>query len=582
MRSANQSIFATVRGPTVERSKNMRPSTLKTTLNPDYIYPIYVDDVLPGDTRHITVHNMIRMSNPLKSVPMDNVYVDLFAFFVPTRIIFKHFVNMMGEQDSPDDPTDYTYPKINMYVGYNTGAGYIHKFPTGSLFDYLGLPTLVDFPHAALADNFINACQARCYNLIFHKWFRDQNLIDSPYITDGDGPDPLGTVTAIPGGSDYGEDETTNYRLRKRAKNRDYFTSCLLTPQKGPDVEIPIGSTAPVYGDGYTVNWYDGANQAGTVSGNTTTPQWVTQERSNKGQTPGTARSDVLGGLAIDKVIGVSTSAQLTAAGITHSGLYADLEEATATTINEFRLLFAKQRYFERLNRGGSRYKEVTQSFFGVSLPDFRAQWPELLGISSQKISSAEIMQSSGTGASGTTTALGQLAAQYKSSNSRKLISKSFVEHGYIMILANIRADLTYWQGIPRQFLKSTVWDEFWPQFGHIGEQAVYNMELYYKGNAVYDSAVFGYQQAWSWLKYKNNQITGQMRPNASTNFKQWHLAQELNEPALDEDFITSAVPIERVSSSILADYFLADFLFDEVAIRPVPFNTDPGLLDHF
>lgn len=510
---------------------------------------------------------------------MDNLWMDTFWFFVPHRLPWENFQRFMGEQDNPDDSTDYTYPKLDTYRGMELeGVSVTYQFATGSIFDYFGLPTKVDFPHAALSDNFISAIPFRDYNLIYHYWFRDQNFIDAPYLNRGDGPDPL--------------DETRDgvkvatYKLLKRCKNRDYFNSAMPEPQKGPDVTIPIGDTAPVFGNTYALQLQ--ANTSPRAMGMILSDVGIYRAGASNTQGLGTLAGanidDTQNTNFDDKAIGFVKKASIAdPANYNQTGLYADLESATATTINEFRLLFATQRYYERKMRGGSRYKEIVQSFFGVSVPDFRVQWPELLGITSQNMNTQEIVQGSGTGASGTSTALGQLAGQMKSSNSRYVFNKSIVEHGYIIGLANIRADLTYYQGIDRHWTESTVFDEFWPQFGHIGEQAILNRELYYKGDdGTYDSAVFGYQSAWSWLKYKNNKITGQMRPNATINFKQWHLAQELSEPVLNESFRTSAVPISNVASSTTADYFMVDFLFDLESIRCVPFNTDPGMLDHF
>jgi len=570
MRHANQSIFSQVKGPNVERSKISAPSILKTTLNPDLLYPIFVHKCIPGDTHRLNMHNFARMTCPLKSVPMDNLWMDTFWFFVPHRLVWTNFQRFMGEQDNPDDSTDYTYPKLDTYRGMTLeGVATTYQFGTGSIFDYMGLPTKVDFPHASLTDNFISAIPLRGYNLIMHYWFRDQNLMDAPYLTKGDGPDPL----------DYEVDGTdvATYKLWTRCKNRDYFTSALPEPQKGPAVEIPIGSIAPVYGNGRALGLDNDTYQHPMASFNDT---GLTESTSTPGQYNGSAA--IVSAQFNATHVGVLTKSH--SGGVPeNTGLYASLEDATATTINEFRLLFATQRYYERKMRGGSRYKEIVQSFFGVSVPDFRVQWPELLGISSQNMQTNEIMQSSGTGATGTSTALGQLAGQMKTANSRFLFNKSIVEHGYIIGLANIRADITYYQGIDRHWTESTVFDEYWPQFGHIGEQAILNRELYYKGDdGTYDMAVFGYQSAWSWLKYKNNKITGQMRPNATINFKQWHLAQTLVEPILDDVFRRSAVPISNVASSTTADYFMVDFLFDLESIRCVPFNTDPGMLDHF
>lgn len=574
MKSALQHMFSLVPQNRNPRSAFRRDNTLKTTIKADYLYPIYLDRIIPGDTHSIKMHNFIRMSSPLKVAPMDNLHFETFWFYIPDRVVWINHQKMMGEQDNPGDSIDYTIPKLDTYTGgVMDQETRPHHFDEGSLYDYFGLPTKVDFLHASAADNILSALPMRMYNLIVKHWFRDQNLEPSPYINTGNGPDPMYWI-----GPESGVEEDT-YKLQKRCKKHDYFTSCAITPQKGTAATIGMSGEAPVYGTGKAA--FMQFFSPGSVL--TTGQMRVSQDASDavyqlglsvgKGNYIGATRNVET---ALDgSVLGFANKTQV-GANPSDSGLYADMSAATMITINQLRLAATTQQFLEQKMRTGSRYKEIIRSFYGVSIPDGRIMWPELLGMTTQKILINPVAQSA-PAAEGQTP-LAQIAAHGTSANSEYVFNRSFMEWGYVIGLANVRADLTYWQGLDRHWTESSLYDLWWPQFANIGEQPVLKRELYFKGDDAYDLAVFGYQENGSWHRYKGNKITGEFRTNHSTQLDIYHLAQELTEPALNTAFIKSAVPMERVSAVTTHDYFLCDFYFEQTSIREMPVNSIPGI----
>lgn len=511
MKSKTQHLFSQIPSTNIQRSVFDRSHTHKTTFDAGYLVPFYLDEVLPGDSFKISATTFARLNTPI--VPfMDNLYLDTFFFYVPTRLLWKHWKNFNGEQKNPGDSIDFIIPT------FKNGT----TFTADSLGDHFGLPT-------GVALNNVNCLPFRAYNLIYNEWFRDENLINSVYFDDGDGTDDI-----------------ANYSLLKRCKRHDYFTSALPWPQKGESVDIPLGQTAPVAGEYHTV------------------------------EAPFTFKPYSSYSRGIVNNAGDSVEFYNST---THTGLYADLSDATAATINSLRQAFQVQRMLERDARGGTRYTEILRSHFGVISPDSRLQRPEYIGGRSVPISINPVVQNSSTDS---TTPQGNLAAFGVSGANTKVMSKSFTEHGYLIGLVCVRAALTYQQGLDRMWSRKTRYDFYWPSLAHLGEQAVLNKEIYAQGTSA-DDDVFGYQERYAEYRYGKNEITGRFRSSYPQSLDVWHLAQKFESlPTLSKSFIEENVPMDRVVAVPSEPDILFDSLINVKAARPMPLYGVPGLIDHF
>jgi len=511
--SVMQHNFASIEPAQVQRSAFDLSHGYKTSMDSDYLIPFCVMETLPGDTFKVNANVFARMSTPIYPI-MDNLFLDQFWFSIPLRILWDNFQKMMGEQIDPGDSIDFTIPQMVS----TAGTGYL----AGSIHDYFGLPTEIpDFTHSALFH--------RAYALVWDDWFRDQNLQDSL------APD-----------RDNGPDLPADYSLQKRGKRNDYFTSCLPAPQRGAAISLPLGTKAPVT--------TDGAHLAitGVVSTVTSSSRALRSSSSFVDLDTGQAPS---GG----------------------ADLYADLTNATASTINALRLSIQLQVMVERDARGGTRFPEILKSHFGVTSPDSRLQRPEFLGGSSSAININPVAQTSESTAN---EKLGVLAGigTVKGTSS---FTKSFVEHGIILGLVSVRADLTYQKGLDKQWSRTTRVDHYFPALAHLGEQAVLNKEIYTQGSlagGLDDALVFGYQERWAEMRMKNSQLTGLFRSNHATSLDAWHLSQDFTSlPVLDTTFITETVPMARVEAVPAEPDFIFDAYINVTAVRPLPIYSIPG-----
>lgn len=574
--------FSQIPNSPIQRSVFDRSHDYKTTMDAGYLIPFFVDEVLPGDTFKLRVNAFVRM-NTLIAPFMDNVFMDTFFFFVPSRLVWDNWQRFCGEQKNPGDSTDFLIPSLS-----GTNA-----FTNGSIFDYMGLPTGVALNPTNTP---INALPFRAYNLIYNEWFRDENLIDSIAVPTGDGPDPI-----------------SNYTLRKRAKRHDYFTSALPWPQKGPSVDVGLTGNAPIVGfgkDGFQFNYTsDPAGGQGPSSG----WQLGTVDIHDKGKlqaffgnlvgagnqarawqnygSPSPAWTDVI------QQQDESSSVQLTA--LKGSGLssfyhfgggyllpadssetpYADLSGVSAISINDLRQAFQIQKFYEKWARGGSRYTETLRVMFNVISPDARLQRPEYLGGTHSRVNVVPTAQTSSTDS---VSPQSNLSAFGVLGDSAHGFNKSFVEHGYVIGLVCLRADITYQQGLNRMWSRRQLFDFYWPTLAHLGEQVVYNREIYTQGTAN-DNGVFGYQERYAEYRYKPSMITGKLRSTDPQTLDVWHLAQKFDTlPKLNQDFIEENPPIARVIAVQNEPQFFADFWFDLKTSRPMPVYSVPGLVDHF
>ncbi|WNK14823.1 MAG: major capsid protein [Microvirus sp.] len=535
--------FSAVPRADIPRSVFTRNHGYKTTMNANALVPFYVDEALPGDTFNLKVHVFARLATPIVPI-MDNLYCDVFFFAVPNRILWTHWVNMMGEQPlGPADSISYTVPQITLNIAQIT---------TGSIYDYMGIP-VGNITQPTIS---INALPLRAYALIWDRWFRDENMQNAINPATGDGPD-LGTA----------------YTLKSRGKRHDYFTSCLPWPQKFTAPTLTLTGNLPVR-----------TQVAATVTG-----AQAALGLSTSATGAALPASPQLGGSAAGSTAVYGGSGFVTTGGWYPNNLYAD-PSTVGFTINAMRQSFQIQKMLERDARGGTRYPEKILAHFGVTNPDMRMQYPEFLGGGTIPIQvnpvaqTADVQRVSPGGAPVTgATMKGDLAGFAVANGPGNGFTKSFTEHMTLIGLMQIRADLTYQQGIHRMWDRLTQYDYYWPALSHLGEQAVLQSEIYATGVPAQDNVIFGYQERWAEYRYYPSLITGLFRSRAGSTIDVWHLSQNFSvAPVLGDTFIQDNPPVSRVVAVPSQPQFLVDTYFDMKCARPMPMYSVPGLIDHF
>lgn len=542
----------------ISRSRFDRSASLKTSFNVGDVVPFFLDEVLPGDTFSVDTSKVVRMQTLLTPM-MDNVYLDTYYFFVPNRLVWDHWKQFCGENtESAWIPeTEYTMPQITSPA--DSG------WAVGTLADYFGIPTGI--PNLS-----VSALPFRAYALVMNEWFRDQNLQDPLVVPTDDS-----TVAGVNTGT-FVTDVAKGGKPFIAAKYHDYFTSCLPSPQKGPDVLIP-SATAGEYpvvprsnlvpdslldGTRYSAKIYDAEDDASKTSAGI--GFYVSDDGLTGRQTTGI----------------LNTPSGRTGSVPVINNLWAVSSGGLGATINQLRLAFQIQKFYEQQARGGSRYTEVIRSFFGVTSPDARLQRPEYLGGNRVPINVNQIIQQSGTESSGTPQ--GTVVGQSLTTDSHSDFTKSFTEHGLIIGLMVARYDHTYQQGLNRLWSRKDKFDFYWPVFANIGEQPVKNKEIYAQGNTK-DDEVFGYQEAWADYRYKPNMVTGEMRSAYAQSLDVWHLADDYNAlPTLSDAWIREdKSTVDRVLAvqSSVSNQLFADIYVKNLCTRPMPMYSIPGLIDH-
>lgn len=521
----------------VPRARFKRDYSLLTTMNEGDLVPIYCDEVLPADTAKIDLNALMRMSTPLYPV-MDNCYCDFYFFFVPSRLLWEHFENLMGQNDSTfwAEKVEYTTPKTTAPTG---------GWKVGTLADYFGIPTGIE-------NLKVNSLPFRAYAKIWNEWFRDENLQQ---------PVTMSKTDATTAGSNAGTaltDAEAGGLPLKVCKYKDYFTSCLPSPQKGEAVTLPMTGAAPIYGYG-TASLKEKLNDTDLNLITNFIPYFAGVNGDNiSGAKPAqvyTERDDSL-----------------------HPVLGADMSNVTAATINELRQAIAVQHIMERDARTGTRYKEILQGAWGVTSPDARLDRSEYIGGYRLPININQVIQTSSTDS---TSPQGNTAAFSMTTMSKNMATYSATEHGFIIGLAAVRVDHSYQQGLSRMWTRSTRFSYYDPMLANLGEQAVLNQEIYAQGNAQ-DEEVFGYQEAWADYRYRTNMITGEMRSTYKQTLDAWHYADKYTSlPTLSSGWIKEGTENIDRTIAVQSDnsrQFICNFYFDQTWTRAMPIYSIPGL----
>lgn len=576
MNRETEAHFGSVPRVHAQRSKFNVSHSIKTTFNVGDIIPLEVTEILPGDTMQLDMGEIVRMATPIYPI-MDNLFMDIYNFFVPARLTWEHWQQFWGENDDPwIQQNEYEIPQVEAPEG---------GWQAGTIADYMGIPTYVD-------NISVSVLPFRAYAKVFNDWFRDENLTYNCHIYEDE------TTRTGSNGSTTVTDVELGGKPAKASKLHDYFTSALPSPQKGPAVSIPLGTTANVYtGTNNNYTNLETANPLRLEKISYESNKWVTKGEYG-GNLPGTIRNAVILQKPTETAdqsvnyklssdpnyenIPTNKSYTQDYTSLIPSNLYTDLRNATAATISELRTAFAIQKFYEQVGRTGSRYIEFLRGVFGVESSDARLQRSEYLGGTRIPINIDQVLQTSSTD---TVSPQGNTGAFSCTRSYDSMFTKSFEEHGYVLTLAVVRCEHSYQQGIERMWSRKKWTDFYNPFFANLSERGIENKEIYAQGTDA-DEEIFGYQEAWAEYRYRPNRVTGAMRSNyPGGSLDAWHFADDYeSQPYLDDDWIlepTSNVDRTIAVQSQIAHQFTGDFYFKEYMTRPMPVYSIPGLIDH-
>lgn len=525
----------------------------KTMFNEGLLVPFYVQEVYPGDTFKCKTTNVIRTTVPFLRPVMDNLFLDMFYFFVPNRLTYDKWQEVMGENKT-SYWTPETYAEVPLCSTESNGIG--------TIADYFGIPVTGSQTYQS-----VSTLPFRAYALIWNEWFRDENTQQPVLIDTGDEGDYILNTAVWSVNNIYGMPAPIN-------KLHDYFTSCLPAPQKGSSVDLPFSGRVPVF--------------ATTTENINSVPTDVTSLHFGD---LNLANLSTYGALGLTPVVGndfgalTNYSTRPTGSvdkAVSPSNLQAIFANSNlGLTVNDLRLAFQTQKLLEKDARGGTRYTEYLQEHFGVLSPDSRLQRPEFLGGKRMPLQLQQVAQ---TSSSVEDSPLAQVSA-FSLSNGTCGFSKGFVEHGFIIGVMAVRQFHTYQQGIERFWFRHKRLDFYDPVFSNIGEQPVYTKELYAPGLEVDSDRIFGYNEAWADLRYRPSRVSGMLRSYGNNGFDIWHFADNYsNAPVLNDTFMRETnVYLNRTLSvdSTVAPNFVIDIFNKIEAIRPLPTYSVPGLIDH-
>ena len=590
--AGNQAFFANKPNINIGRTRWNMTFDHPTAWQHGKVIPIACIPMLPGDSINMCkVSSLIRMNQPIVPI-MDNIRASLYAVWIPQRLVHKNCKKFYGENEETAGPqlTNYKIPSM----GFGTRA-----CEAGSISNYLHKPIVKVGTEWTDALE-VSVLKERCYYLAWNNLFRAQQFTAPVSINLNDysgnevGNYDFGICNKVSGHT-YTQNFFGDYvgqwnsKPLPCGKQFDYFTSATLQPQYGPTIDIPLGDYAPLgvlYDEDGTALSYTPKAYDSNIK------EWINAKGNSvyfgySGASVDPAEFAFLGNNDHTGQLEVHYADESIFPGDGFpddefkTNLIVDLSNATAASINTLRAAFAAQRFYER-SIYGSRYYEYLQVHYSVNPPLGLLDYPELLGEHHWNINIQQVLSTAGA-ADDDSTKLGQPGANSTTGDSARLFKKSFVEHGFLMILLTTTHDRHYTQGFLREDLKREMLEIYHPEFATLGDQAIYRNEIFAKDGQSND-VTFGYQEHWAEYRYRPSRATSVLDPQSSSGMSMWTLTESLADPQLGNNFIYETR--EALASSLVTGVespfdYIGDFYFDIDIIRPMPLYSVPGRIDH-